>query len=97
MSLRNRLWRYLRRNHPEGCHLTRPLLAARAVLFPIDFIRWKLSAIDGFDWHTDSWVLDGVRFSHGSILMLTRSVGQTFTATRQGDIIVFHIIEDKQP
>jgi len=61
--MRDKLWQFARRNHPEGEILTRWLKVVRWVLYPLDTLFWKMSQTRGYNWDRDEWIIHGVRYS----------------------------------
>ena len=59
--MRNTIWNAVRSKVPEGMILPWWALTARAVLFPLDFLFWRMSQTRGYQWQNDTWLIDGVR------------------------------------
>jgi hypothetical protein len=87
MIIREKIWAWLRRNHPAGRLLTRRLLAARAILFPIEFLCWRWHRTHGYQLETDTWLIGGVRYAGPALAAFARAQGEVFRMTRAGDCI----------
>ena len=62
-AMRDRIWQFATRNYPKGQRLTKPLLAIRAILYPLDFLYWRITKAWGYQWETDTWIIDGVHYT----------------------------------
>lgn len=80
--MRDSLWRYAIKNHPAGTILTGPLLALRAVLYPLDFFYWKMSKTRGYQLESDTWIIEGVRYTGEALRALANAKGETYRITR---------------
>lgn len=75
MTIRQRIWLWLCRNRQEGTRLSRGLLVARALLFPLDFFYWRMEKTRGYDIETDTWRINGVEYSGNSLMLLATQAG----------------------
>ena len=91
--LRHRLWLWLRRNHPEGEILSRPLLCLRALLYPVVTLAWCLNRSHGYDLSSDTLRINGVRFSMQSLVNLTYAQGEMFTVIRERNILIIEEVK----
>lgn len=87
--MRHRLWGWLRSSRPACEILPWWFLLIRAVLFPIDTLYWRLSRTRGYQWESDTWIIEGVRWSPRAIARLPEHVGRVFLVTRDGDELTF--------
>lgn len=94
VDMRGTLWNWLRAKHPEGMLLTRWLLTARAILYPLDFIYWRMSMSRGYQLETDTWKIYGVRYSASSLRWLAEAQGETFLVTRNGDTVTLERVHN---
>jgi len=85
---RQRLWEKAVKNHPQGQVLSRWLLVVRAVLFPLDTFYWRMSKTRGYDWQTDSWNIEGVRYPRSALNALRRASGECYPLDFYGESIV---------
>jgi len=46
--MRDKLWVFLRRNHPESEILTKRLMFIRAILYPLDTFYWRYGERNGY-------------------------------------------------
>jgi len=81
--LRNKIWHFALRNHLEGSRLSQPLLALRAVLFPLDF----LCAHRSYDPRTDVWNIHGVKYSGAALRMLAEADNVIYKIKREDSVI----------
>ena len=91
--MREKIWSFARRNHPEGVFLSRPLMVLRALLFPLDFVRWWAWQSSGYDPTMDVWIIDGVKYSGEMLRLLSKSSGDLYRFHRQGDVILIQKVE----
>ena len=85
--MRDLLWSFASKNHPEGMILTKPLLALRAILYPLDFFYWKMSKAHGYQWESDTWNIEGVRYTGAALRALAKAQGETYQITRVGECV----------
>jgi hypothetical protein len=78
---------------PEGSILPWWALTISAMLFPLDFLCWKLSKTRGYDIRTDTWLIEGMRYSAVGLRMLANAQGKSFRITRTGDTVTLERIE----
>ena len=93
-NMRNKLWDFFTRNHPDGAILTRRLRIIRALLFPLDALYWKLSKSRGYQYESDTWVINGVKYSGKALRTLSHATGDVFEITRDNDILVVRRIDN---
>lgn len=87
-AIRARFWRWLRRGVPSGELLPSRLIIARALLFPLDFLFWKLSRSRGYQIETDTWLIYGVRYSAELFRTIaTPSAKMWRIVARDGDVV----------
>ena len=87
--MREKLWLRVVSNVPENQILPWWALAARAVLYPLDFILWRVREKCGYQPATDTWVINGVKYSGRSLFRLAHADGETYRVTRSGDTVIF--------
>ena len=85
--MRCAIWNWLRSNHPEGSVLPFRLLIVRSLLYPLDFLRWRLGMNTGYQFESDTWTIYGVRYSAIALLMLAKAEGEVYRVTRTGDTV----------
>ena len=88
-TMREKLWRRVRANVPDGQILPWWALAARAMLYPVDFLFWRLSKTRGYQPESDTWLIGGLRYSSRALDLLAQAKGETYRVTRSGDTVVF--------
>lgn len=86
--MRNKLWLFAIRNHPEGKVLSCKLLFLRAILFPLDSFYWRMSKSRGYNIMNDTWSIYGVVYSNKSLVKLSNAQGETFKVTRSGKCVI---------
>jgi len=85
--MRDRLWELVRKRVPEGMILPRWAMAVRAVLYPIDFFYWRAGTSRGYQWDSDTWLIEGVRYSGQSLRWMAKAQGETYRITRTGETV----------
>ena len=85
--MRFMIWGWFRSNHPEGAVLPFWLLVVRSLLYPLDFLRWRLGVNTGYQFESDVWVIYDVRYSTRALLMLAKAEGGVYRITRTGDTV----------
>ena len=83
--MRNMIWSLVRSNLPEFQRLPWWALAVRAILYPLDFFYWRMGETRGYQWESDTWIIEGVRYSACSMRHLARADGEIYRVTRIGD------------
>ena len=91
--MRKSIWLLLTSKLIEGRILPWWALSARAVLFPLDFFYWRMSGTRGYQWQTDVWIIEGVKFSGNAIVQLSKAQGEIFRITSSGDVMTVEYIE----
>jgi hypothetical protein len=91
--MRTVIWKWCRANIQEGMVLPTWALCVRAVLFPLDFFYWRMGKARGYQWETDTWVIDGVRYSGKFFWLLARAQGVTYRVTRIGETITLERLD----
>jgi hypothetical protein len=74
--------------------LTRWLLTARAILYPLDFFYWRMSLNRGYQIETDTWKIYGVRYSGSSLRWLAKAQGETYRVTRNGETVTLERVHN---
>lgn len=91
--MRNKLWKWATAKYPEGMILPQWLLTIRAILYPLDFFYWKMSESRGYQWQSDTWIIDGVRYTGDALRALAESQGETYRITRTGDCVTLERVD----
>ena len=63
------------------------LQVIHAVLYPLDYLYWRLGEARGYQWESDTWVIEGVRYSGEALRALAAAQGEVYKITRTGDCI----------
>ena len=92
--MRNTIWNAVRSNVPEGMILPWWALAARAVLFPLDFLFWRMSQTRGYQWQNDTWLIGGVTYSADALRRLAKAQGETYRVTRTGETVTIERVHN---
>jgi hypothetical protein len=85
--MRDAIWRWARRGLPEGCILPWWLLAIRAALYPLEFLRWRLARSHGWQFESDTYRLYGVTYSGAALRALADADGEVYRITRRGEVV----------
>lgn len=70
--MRDAIWEKVRSAIPQGQILPLWALAVHAVLYPINFFYWRVSATRGYQWQSDSWRIHGARFDDKDFYRLAK-------------------------
>ena len=95
--IRSKIWRRAVKNIPEGPPLPWWALTARAVLYPLDFLFCPLHMVPGYHPVTDTWLIEGVRYSGAAMRWLAQAQGETYRVTRSGDVVPFEWADGGAP
>ena len=95
--MRQRVWRWVRRRVPEGELLPLWLIVIRFLLYPIDTTYWKMSETKGYQVYTDTWLINGIRYSGVGLALLAESGGELYRVTRLGDVVSLHHVDEGAP
>lgn len=93
-SLRARLWRLATSRQTEGAMLPPWLLLVRAILYPCDFFYWWMNSTRGYQVGTDTWIIEGVRYSGRALKELANAQGETYRITRSGECVTLTRVKD---
>ncbi len=94
--MRDAIWNWARRGVPEGRILSGWLLALRAALYPLEFLRWRISRSHGWQYESDTYIFDGVRFSSQAMRLLARGDGEVYRITRRGEVVTLERVHNAQ-
>ena len=61
--MRDVIWNWVRSKIPEGMILPWWALTVRAVLYPLDFFYWRMCQSRGYQWQSDTWLIEGVTYT----------------------------------
>jgi hypothetical protein len=93
--MRNRIWAWATSGLQQGQILPMWALCVRAVLFPLDFFYWRMSKVMGYDWRTDSLIIDGVRYDCAAFRLLSKANGETYRITRRGNRVYLERVDSQ--
>jgi hypothetical protein len=93
--MRNTIWRWFVRNVPEGMVLPWWALVIRSVLFPLDFFFWRMSKTRGYQWQTDTWLIEGVTYSAEALRCLSEAQGEIYRVNRIGKTVTLELMPNK--
>lgn len=91
--MRNKLWELATAKHPKCEILPCWLLLIRAVLYPLDFFYWRMSKTRGYQLESDTWNINGVRYTGAALRALAESQGETYRITRTGDCVTLERVD----
>lgn len=92
--MREMIWNAVRSKVPEGMILPWWALAVRAVLYPLDAMCWYMGWSRGYQWHTDTWKIEGVTYSGAALKALAKAQGEIFRVTRTGDTVTLERVQN---
>ncbi len=92
--MRDRIWNAVRTNVPEGMILPWWALAVRAALYPLEFFYWRMSNTTGYQWQTDTWLINGVTYSAESLRWMAKAQGETYRVTRAGETVTLERVHN---
>jgi len=93
ICVRNRIWNWIRAGIPEGAILPLWALSVRAALFPLDFFYWRMGKARGYQWGTDTWLIEGVTYSGTALRYLAAAQGEIYRITRTGKVVTLERVE----
>jgi hypothetical protein len=99
-EVRKAIWRLICLKVPEGSLLPWWALTARAALYPLDFLFWRMSKTRGYQWATDTWLIEGVTYSGEALRLFAEANGEAYRVTRVGETVMLERIPaaaDVQP
>lgn len=85
MTMRRRVLCWLVRDLvgiPEGGIMPAWLQVIRAVVFPLEFLAWRLGQMAGYQFDTDTWRINGACFSADGLARLARADGGLYIVSR---------------
>lgn len=89
---RSKIWEFCRKHHPEGCILSKKLIFLRFLLYPISTFLWRMGTTRGYQWRTDTWIIEGVEFSSSCFKILDRAKGKCYKITKNDGVIMLEEI-----
>ncbi len=92
--MRKKIWFFFIRNIPEGQLLPWWALTIRAILFPLDSLFWKISKRTGYQWQSDCWIINGIKYSSKALNTLAKSNGELYRFNRSGDTITVEMVSN---
>lgn len=92
--MRNTIWNAVCSKLPEGMILPWWALAARAVLFPLDFLFWRMSQTRGYQRQSDTWLIEGVTYSGRALRLFAQAQGETYRVTRTGETVTLERVHN---
>lgn len=92
--MRDMIWNAVRSKVPEGMILPWWALIVRAVLYPLDFLFWRMSQARGYQWQNDTWLIDGVTYSRTALSWLAKAQGETYRVTRTGETVTLERVHN---
>ena len=92
--MRNNIWDWIIARLSEGQRLPWWALATRAILFPLDFFYWQFSRAVGYQWESDTWLIEGIRYSGRMLRLLSKSQGELYLVTRIGEIVTIERVNN---
>lgn len=90
--MRNKLWRFIQRNYPEGVELSGWRRTIKAILFPLKYTCWKVGKTHGYQWDYDDWIIGGVRYNDYLFDILSKARGEIYKITNEGGRCIFERI-----
>lgn len=91
--MRYKIWNWLQSKLPEGRILPWWALTIRAILFPLRFLCWRVNQTQGYQWFSDTWIIEGVAYSGMALRWLAKAQGETYRVTRTGDTVTLERIK----
>ncbi len=88
------IWKLCTRAWPEGQILPFWALVVRAILYPLNTFYWQMSKSRGYDWLTNNWNVDGVKWSGVALRHMASAQGVIFKITTTNGITT---IETQKP
>ena len=85
--MRKFIWELAVRKHPKGRLLIKPLLVLRSILFPLQSFYWQMHKTRGYQWESDTWEIEGIRYTGAALRALAESQGETYKITRTGGCV----------
>lgn len=85
LMMREKFWRWLLEDYPEGCYLPKWAIVLRCILFPVKSFFWLVDSHNPYDFITDTWNILGVKYSGNMLFMLSKANGETYRIYRHKD------------
>ena len=96
IDMRNKMWNVVRSKVPEGMILPWWALAVRAILYPLDFFYWRMGQTRGYQWQSDTWLIEGVTYSSTALRYLAQAQGETFRVARTGETVTLERVHNAE-
>jgi len=85
--MRKAIWNAVCSKLEAGCILPWWALAVRAVLFPLRTFYWAMSRAEGYQWRSDTWLIEGVEYSGEALARLADSRGRVYRIDRVDGVV----------
>lgn len=95
--MRRRIWFFIKRaaGQPEGSILPVWLLVVRAILFPLEFLFWRMSGSRGYQLESDTWLIEGVQYSAEALRATTARDGQLLRVWRRDGVVMISLVYEE--
>lgn len=93
-KMRDAIWHFVRAKIPEGEILPWWALAVRAVLYPLQCFYWRMSQRTGYQWQTDTWLIEGLTYSGEAMRYLAKAQGELYRITRSGETVTLERVDE---
>lgn len=91
--MRRAIWDAVCSKLEAGCILPWWALAVHAVLFPLRMFYWAMSRAEGYQFRTDTWLIEGVEYSGEALVILANSQGVVYRIDRVNGVVTLTRIE----
>lgn len=93
MNFRNSIWQAIIKKIKYGRNLPRWAIFIRCVLFPLDSFFWYMSKSTGYQPFTDTWIIDGEKYTGEFFYHISKADGDAYRITRIDGVITFKKID----
>ena len=89
--MREKIFRWMLRNHPAGKMLTTMQIIVRAILFPI---QWAAQSSSAYDPMRDIWNIHGKKYTGSALYDLANAEGVVFKVSQVNGCTVLERIDE---
>ncbi len=94
--MRDIIWNAVRSKVPEGTFYPWWALTVRAVLYPLDFLFWRMEKSRGYQLENDTWLIYGITYSGAALRWMATAHGETYRITRTGNTVSLELVRDPE-
>ena len=94
--MRGKIWKRVTKNQVEAAMLSRRLIIIKSILYPLEMFYLRMSKRHGYQFMSDTWVIDGIRYPSQTFRTLSSSGGEAFRVKRNGEVLTLEPLDESE-